>query len=294
MPLSDRLLLGPGPSNPYPEVTAAFGRPLLGHLDPDFLAILDETCDRLRTVFKTKNALTLPISGTGSAGMEACFVNLLEPGDSVIVGVNGVFGERMCEVARRCGANVVRVESPWGSAIDPQRLLDAQRSLPSARLVAVVHAETSTGVENEIAPLRALRDTDTLLLVDTVTSLGGVPVDVDGWGVDACYSGTQKCIGVPPGLAPVTFSARATDRMQQRQTPVQSWYLDLGLIGAYVGSTRKYHHTAPISMVYALHAGLGVLLEEGLANSWARHARVGAMLQNALSEMGFGLFAEDG
>src|SRR4051812_18314054 len=171
MPLSDRLLLGPGPSNPYPEVTAAFARPLLGHLDPDFLAILDETCDRLRTVFKTKHALTLPISGTGSAGMEACFVNLLEPGDSVIVGVNGVFGERMCEVARRCGANVVRVDAPWGTALDPQRLLDAQRSLPSARLVAVVHAETSTGIENDVAPLRALKDTNTLLLVDTVTSL---------------------------------------------------------------------------------------------------------------------------
>src|SRR3954449_11405201 len=164
MVMPDRLLMGPGPSNPYPEVAAAFAQPLLGHLDPDFLAILDETCARLRTVFRTRNPLTLPISGTGSAGMEACFVNLVEPGDSVIVGVNGVFGERMCEVARRCGANVVRVESPWGSAIDPRRLLDAQRSLPSARVVAVVHAETSTGVENEIAPLRALRDTDTLLL----------------------------------------------------------------------------------------------------------------------------------
>src|SRR3954452_10644500 len=234
MPLSDRLLLGPGPSNPYPEVTAAFARPLLGHLDPDFLAILDETCDRLRTVFRTKNPLTLPISGTGSAGMEACFVNLLEPGDTVIVGVNGVFGERMCEVARRCGAEVVRVDAPWGSAIDPQRLLDAQQANPGARLLAVVHAETSTGVENDVAPLRALQDTDTLLLVDTVTSLGGIPVEVDGWGIDASYSGTQKCLGVPPGLSPLTFSDRAVERLGQRTTPPQSWYLDLSLIAKYV------------------------------------------------------------
>src|SRR3954470_14970209 len=163
MVMPDRLLMGPGPSNPYPEVTAAFAQPLLGHLDPEFLRILDETCDRLRTVFDTTNALTLPISGTGSAGMEACFVNLVEPGDAVIVGVNGVFGERMCEVARRCGAEVIRVDSPWGSALDPQRLIDAQRDHPHARLVAVVHAETSTGVKNDVAPLQALQDTDTLL-----------------------------------------------------------------------------------------------------------------------------------
>ena len=219
MPLTDRLLLGPGPSNPYPEVAAAFAQPLLGHLDPDFLAILDETCDRLRTVFRTANSLTLPISGTGSAGMEACFVNLLEPGDTVIVGVNGVFGERMCEVARRCGAEVVRVDAPWGSAIDPQRLLDAQQATPGARLLAVVHAETSTGVENDVAPLRALQDTDTLLLVDTVTSLGGIPLEVDGWGIDASYSGTQKCLGVPPGLSPLTFSDRAVERVQTAVDP---------------------------------------------------------------------------
>jgi alanine-glyoxylate transaminase / serine-glyoxylate transaminase / serine-pyruvate transaminase len=291
---SERLLLGPGPSNPFPEVVEALTRPVLGHLDPEFLDLLDETCDRLRTVFATRNALTLPVSGTGSAGMEACFVNLVEPGDTVIVGVNGVFGERMCDVAKRCGATVERIDEEWGRALEPQRLLDAQRRLPHARLVAVVHAETSTGVHNEVAPLAALRETDSLFLLDTVTSLGGLPVDVDGWGVDACYSGTQKCLGVPPGLAPVTFSERATARMQARSTPVQSWYLDLGLIGAYVGASRKYHHTAPISMVYALHAGLGVLLEEGLANSWARHARVGARLQRALADMGFGLFAEDG
>ena len=205
--LTERLLLGPGPSNPYPEATAAFTRPLLGHMDPEFLALMDETMARLRTVFRTSNELTLPISGTGSAGMEACFVNLLEPGDTAIIGANGVFGDRMCEVARRCGAEVVRVEAPWGKPLDPQRLLDAQAQRPGARVVAVVHAETSTGVENDIAPLRALRNTDTLLVVDTVTSLGGIPVEVDGWGIDASYSGTQKCLGVPPGLSPVTFSA---------------------------------------------------------------------------------------
>ena len=293
MPISDRLLLGPGPSNPYPEAVAALGRPMLGHMDPEFIAIMDETMARLRTVFRTDNALTFPVSGTGSAGMEACFVNLVEAGDTVIVGVNGVFGERMCEVARRCGADVVRVDEEWGLPLDPQRLLDAQRELPHARLVAVVHAETSTGVENDVAPLGALRDTDTLLLVDTVTSLGGIPVDVDGWGVDAVYSGTQKCLGVPPGLAPVSFSARAVERVRARATPPQSWYLDLGLLADYVGTARRYHHTAPISMLYALHAGLGVMLEEGVDAAHARHRHAGGLLQDALPELGFRPFALD-
>jgi alanine-glyoxylate transaminase/serine-glyoxylate transaminase/serine-pyruvate transaminase len=290
---AERLLLGPGPSNPYPEVMEAFQRPVLGHLDPDFLVVLDEIGDRLRTAFRTNNELTLPISGTGSAGMEACLVNLLEPGDTAIIGVNGVFGERMCEVARRCGADVVRVEQPWGRAIDPQQLLDAQRAAPHARLVGVVHAETSTGVESEIAPLAALQQTDTLLLVDTVTSLGGIPVDVDGWGIDAVYSGTQKCLGVPPGLSPVSFSPRAVERVRARTQPAQSWYLDLALLADYVGSARRYHHTAPISMLYALHAGLGVLLDEGLDAAHARHRHAGALLQDALPELGFRPFAEE-
>lgn len=295
MPLTDRLLLGPGPSNPYPEAVAALGRPMLGHLDPEFITLLDETSDRLRKVFKTANALTFPISATGSAGMEACFVNLLERGETAIIGVNGVFGERMSEVARRCGADVVRVEEQWGRALEPGRLLDAQREHPNARLVAVVHAETSTGVENEIAPLRALQDTDTLLLVDTVTSLAGIPVEVDAWGVDACYSGTQKCLGVPPGLSPVTFSARAVERVRDRAEPPQSWYLDLGLIGAYVGgSTRTYHHTAPISMIFSLHAALGAVLDEGLEAAWERHRRAGERLQRELPELGFRLIAQDG
>ena len=291
---SERLLLGPGPSNPYPEVIEALTRPVLGHLDPEFLALLDETCEWLRDAFRTTNALTLPISGTGSAGMEACFVNLVEAGDVVIIGVNGVFGGRMCDVAARCGAEVVRIDEPWGQAIDPQRLLDAAAAHPGARLVAVVHAETSTGVVNDVAPLRALQDTNTLLLVDTVTSLGGIPVEVDRWGIDAVYSGTQKCLGVPPGLSPLSFSPRAVERVRTRATPAQSWYLDLGLIGEYVGAERRYHHTAPISMIYALHAGLGVLRAEGLEASWARHARVGDALQSALPELGFRLFAQEG
>ena len=295
MPHSERLLLGPGPSNPYPEAVAALTRPVLGHLDPEFLALLDETMERLRSVFRTTNALTLPISGTGSAGMEACFVNLLEPGDTAIVGVNGVFGERMTDVARRCGAEVIRVEEAWGRALDPQRLIDAQREHPDARLLAVVHAETSTGVENDIAPLSAIADTDTLLVVDTVTSLAGIPVEVDGWRIDACYSGTQKCLGVPPGLAPLTFGERAVDRLRNRSHPPQSWYLDLGLIGAYVGgSTRRYHHTAPIVMIYSLHAGLGAVLDEGLDAVWERHRRIGTRLHEELPQLGFRLAAEKG
>jgi alanine-glyoxylate transaminase/serine-glyoxylate transaminase/serine-pyruvate transaminase len=294
MAMPARLLMGPGPSNPYPEVTAAFAQPLLGHLDPEFLRILDETCDRLRAVFDTTNALTLPISGTGSAGMETCFVNLVEPGDTVIIGVNGVFGERMCEVARRAGAEVVRVDADWGQPIDPQRLLDALGAHPGARALAVVHAETSTGVQNDVAPLRAVADTDTLLLVDTVTSLAGVPLHVDEWGIDACYSGTQKCLGVPPGLSPVTFSPRAVDRISTRSTPVQSWYLDLGLIGDYMGTARKYHHTAPTGMIVALHAGLGVVLDEGLDAVWRRHHVVGRSLQGALGAFGFSLIAPEG
>src|SRR5436305_462737 len=224
MPIHERVLMGPGPSNPYPEVMQALARPVVGHLDPDFLAILDETCDRLRAVFRTSNALTLPVSGTGSAGMETAFVNLVEPGDTVVVGVNGLFGERMCDVASRCGAEVVRVDEEWGRAIDPQRILDAH---PSPKVVAVVHAETSTGVRNDVAPLGAGKG-DALVLVDCVTSIGGIEVAVDAWRVDIAYAGTQKCLGVPPGLAPLTVSERARERFVERS---QSWYLDRGMIG---------------------------------------------------------------
>jgi alanine-glyoxylate transaminase/serine-glyoxylate transaminase/serine-pyruvate transaminase len=273
----------------------ALNRPVLGHLDPEFLALVANTVQRLRTVFGTRNRLTVPVSGTGSSGMEACLASLLEPGELAIVGVNGYFGERLCEVACRVGAQVQAVHAPWGRALDPEALLDAQRAAPHARLVAVVHAETSTGVRNEIAPLRGLQDTDTLLLLDTVTSLGGIPVEVDAWGVDACYSATQKCLGAPSGIAPVTLSDRAVQRIRDRETPVCSFYLDLSLLDAYYqGQPPRYHHTASSTLISSVHAGLGRLLEEGLPAVWERHARAGELLQAALPEHGFQLFAEPG
>jgi alanine-glyoxylate transaminase/serine-glyoxylate transaminase/serine-pyruvate transaminase len=264
----------------------ALASPVVGHLDPQFLALLDSTNDRLRKVFATSNALTLPLSGTGSAGMEASFVNFVRPGDPVVIGVNGVFGERMCEVAARHGADVVRVDAEWGTAIDVDRLLTAHAA---PAMIAVVHAETSTGVRNDVANLGEGKG-DALLLVDVVTSLGGIEVDVDGWGVDVAYGGTQKCLGVPPGLSPFTASARALDRIVDRPT---SWYLDLNLLARYVndtsGGARVYHHTAPVVMVAALHAGLGVLLEESLPSAWARHAECGRRLQDGLTDLGLEL-----
>jgi len=286
-PMVDRLLMGPGPSNPYPEVTSALVRPVLGHLDPEFLALLEETCDRLRRVFATSNSLTLPLSGTGSAGMEASMVNFVRPGDPVVVGVNGLFGERLCEVAARQGADVIRVEAPWGRPLDPQAMLAAH---PAPALIAVVHAETSTGVRNDVAPLGAGKG-DALLLVDMVTSLGGIEVAVDEWGVDVAYSGTQKCLGVPPGLAPITVSDRARERLVPRPS---SWYLDLTLLSRYVEGGeggRVYHHTAPVTMIGALHAGLGALEEEGLSAAWARHQACGSLLADGLTELGLELFA---
>jgi alanine-glyoxylate transaminase/serine-glyoxylate transaminase/serine-pyruvate transaminase len=287
--VADRILMGPGPSNPYPEVAEAFARPVVGHLDPTFIELLDETNERLRRVFRTTNVLTFPVSGTGSAGMEASFVNWVDDGDVVVVGVNGVFGERMCDVAGRCGAEVVRVEAPWGSPIEAERLLSAH---PDPKLIAVVHAETSTGVRSDLTGLAEGKG-DALVLMDCVTSLGGIPVEVDAWGVDIAYSGTQKCLGVPPGLAPLTVSARAQERILERP---RSWYLDLNMIERYVTgeSARAYHHTAPISMIYALHRALGALLEEGLEASWARHERLGRVLQDGLVALGFELFAAEG
>jgi alanine-glyoxylate transaminase / serine-glyoxylate transaminase / serine-pyruvate transaminase len=292
----DRLLLGPGPSVPYPEAMEALGRPVLGHLDPEYLAVIAGIGDRLRAVFRTENALTLPVSGTGSAGMEACLASLLEPGETVIVGVNGYFGERICQVAHRGGARIVRVEAPWGTALDPADLLAAHRANPQAALVAVVGAETSTGVRNDVAPLGPeLAKTDTLLLVDAVTALGGTPLEVDAWQIDACYSASQKCLGAPPGLAPVTLGPRAVAKMRARTTPIHSFYLDLGLLHDYfLSSPPTYHHTASSTLAYSLHAGLGRLLEEGVEQVWERHARIGAMLQAALPELGFTVLAADG
>ena len=243
-----RTLLGPGPSPVSPRVLAALALPVVGHLDPKFLEIMDQSMAMLREVFQTKNRLALPMSGTGSAGMETCFVNLVEPGDAVLVGVNGVFGTRMVDVAQRCGAQVDTVEAEWGTALDAQKFKDALGK-KQYKVAAVVHAETSTGVLQPLDDIAEMvRESGALLMVDTVTSLGGAPVRVDELGIDACYSGTQKCLGCPPGLSPVTFSERAVEVIRKRKTKVQSWYLDLSMIEKYWGSERIYHHTAPISM----------------------------------------------
>ncbi len=266
-----RTLLGPGPSPVAPSVLAALSKPTLGHLDPAFLVIMDEIRDMLRQVLGTKNELTFPMSGTGSAGMETCLVNLIEPGDTVLVGVNGVFGTRMCEVARRAGAVVTAVEGEWGRAFTADDLRSAANG-GQFKLLCLVHAETSTGVLQDMTPMRALADElGALLVADCVTSVGGLPVELDAWGIDAAYSGTQKCLSCPPGLSPVSFSPRAQAVLAARKTPVQSWYLDLSLISNYWGSERAYHHTAPINMLYGLHEALRIALEEGTEAREVRH-----------------------
>lgn len=285
---SERILMGPGPCNPYPEAVLALGRPMLGHLDPEFLALLDETNAMLRTVYGTANRLTFPVSGTGSAGMEAAVVNFLGPGDVAVIAVNGVFGGRLCDVAGRTGAEVVRVDVPWGEPVVPEVVLDAH---PNPTMIAVVHAETSTGVRSDLADIGANKG-DALLLADCVTSLAGLPMAIDDWGVDIAYSGTQKCLGVAPGLSPMTVSERALERIKDRP---QSWYLDLNMIANYVKEgKRAYHHTAPISMIFSLHAGLAAVLDEGLEAVAERHAHCGRLLQDGLVKRGFELFAQEG
>jgi alanine-glyoxylate transaminase/serine-glyoxylate transaminase/serine-pyruvate transaminase len=244
---------------------------VVGHLDPKFLEIMDQSMAMLRELFQTKNRLALPMSGTGSAGMETCLVNLLEPGDAALIGVNGVFGTRMVDVAQRCGAAVDTVDAEWGTALDAEKFTTALAK-KKYKLAAVVHAETSTGVLQPLDDIAMLvHESGALLLVDAVTSLGGAPVRVDELGIDACYSGTQKCLGCPPGLSPVTFNDRAVEVIRKRKSKVQSWYLDLSMIEKYWGSERIYHHTAPISMNYALHEALRIVLEEGLDKAWQRH-----------------------
>jgi alanine-glyoxylate transaminase/serine-glyoxylate transaminase/serine-pyruvate transaminase len=266
-----RTLLGPGPSPVAPRVLQSLSLPVIGHLDPEFLKIMDESMAMLRELFQTRNRLALPMSGTGSAGMETCFVNLIEPGEAVLVGINGVFGTRMVDVAQRCGAQVDTVEAEWGTALDPEKFR-AALSKKRFKLIAIVHAETSTGVLQPLEEIaRLAHEHDSLFLVDAVTSLGGAPVRVDELGIDACYSGTQKCLSCPPGLAPVTFNERAIEAVRRRKTKVRSWYLDLSMIEKYWGNERVYHHTAPISMNYALYEALRVVLEEGLEAGWQRH-----------------------
>jgi alanine-glyoxylate transaminase/serine-glyoxylate transaminase/serine-pyruvate transaminase len=244
-----RLLMGPGPSDVPPRVLQAMSAPCIGHLDPYFLSAMDETQELLRHLFQTDNPLTIPVSGTGSAGMETCFVNLVEPGDEVVVCVNGVFGTRMSDIVGRIGGRLIRVDAPWGRAIDPEAVRRAVRGT-SPKVLAVVHAETSTGVCQPLEDLAAIaREAGALFLVDTVTSLGGMEVAVDRTGIDAVYSGTQKCLSCPPGLAPISLSPAAMETLDKRKTPVVSWYLDMGMVREYWGAERKYHHTAPINMV---------------------------------------------
>jgi alanine-glyoxylate transaminase/serine-glyoxylate transaminase/serine-pyruvate transaminase len=268
--------------------------PLLGHLDPKFLEILNESQEMLRQVFQTKNALTFPVSGTGMAGMEACVVNLLEPGDRMLVCVNGVFGQRMVDVAQRAGATVTTVERPMGEVFDLGQVREAvNKARP--KVVGIVHAETSTGAWQPIAGLGEIcHEVDALLLLDTVTSLAGVPVTLDAWGVDAVYSGTQKCLSCPPGLAPVSFSPRAVETIRQRRTKVQSWYLDMNMVMRYWGEERFYHHTAPITMIYALREALRLVLEEGLEARWARHMRNHLALKAGLAALGIRYAAVEG
>lgn len=288
-----RLLLGPGPSPVPDSIRQAMALPVVGHLDPWFLRTMDEIADGLRAVFQTDNRMTLPLSGTGSAGMEAAFVNTVEPGDRVVVAINGLFGQRMAEVARRCGADVTTVESPWGTPVDIEGMERAIRET-QPHVVAMVHAETSTGVLSPIEPIaEAAHAAGALVIVDAVTSLGGVAVAIDARLVDVCYSGTQKCLNVPPGLAPFTVSERGMDKVKRRHVPVQSWYLDLTLLGNYWGEGRVYHHTAPISMLYGLHEGLAIVQAEGLAPRFERHAQVARHLWNGLEAMGLRLQVEE-
>ncbi|HEX4109666.1 MAG TPA: alanine--glyoxylate aminotransferase family protein [Solirubrobacteraceae bacterium] len=293
--LPERLLLGAGPS-PVPErVLAALARPTIGHLDPAFVALMDETSERLRTVMGTANRATLPLSCTGSGGMDALVANLIDPGDRVVCGVHGLFGERMADALARQGAEVVRVEAPWGRAIPVEQLIEALA--PGTAALSVVHGETSTGVCQPLDGLaEACRAHDALLLLDCVTSLGGQPLALDQAGVDAAFSGTQKCLNCPPGLAPFTVGERALAKLARRTAPGRSWYFDLNLLLGYWsgGGARAYHHTAPINMVYGLHEALGLVLEEGLPARWERHARAHEALRSALAELGCERLAPDG
>ena len=292
-----RTLMGPGPSDVSPRVHEALARPTIGHLDPTFVGMMDEMKALLHYAFQTQNELTLPVSAPGSAGMEACFVNLVEPGDKVIVCQNGVFGGRMKENVVRIGATPIMVEDEWGTVVDPNKLEEALKANPDAKVVAFVHAETSTGVQSDAATLSKLaREHDCLTIVDAVTSLGGTPVKVDEWGIDAIYSGTQKCLSAPPGLSPVSFSEHATDVAGKRKTPVQSWFLDLNLVMGYwgQGAKRAYHHTAPVNNLYALHEALVILQEEGLENAWIRHERHHQALRAGLEAMGMSFVVKEG
>ncbi|VAW98881.1 Serine--pyruvate aminotransferase / L-alanine:glyoxylate aminotransferase [hydrothermal vent metagenome] len=292
-----RTLMGPGPSDVSERVLAALARPTIGHLDPAFVAMMDELKELLKYAFQTKNELTFPVSAPGSAGMETCFVNLLEPGDQVVVCINGVFGNRMKENIERCGATAIVVEDAWGEVVDPQKLEDTLKANVEARFVCFVHAETSTGALSDAKTLVEIAHKHgCLTIVDAVTSLGGSELRVDGWKIDAIYSGTQKCLSAPPGLSPVSFSQRAADLIKNRKSKVQSWFLDMSLVMDYWGGDgkRTYHHTAPVNSLYALHESLLILKEEGLENSWKRHSHYHNMLRAGIEAMGLSFIVKQG
>ena len=288
-----RVLMGPGPSDVPPRVLQAMSAPCIGHLDPYFLAVMDETQQLLRHLLQTENALTIPVSGTGSAGMETCFVNLVEPGDEVAVCVNGVFGTRMSDIVGRLGGELIRIDAEWGRAMDPEAVKAAIEGR-NLKILAVVHAETSTGVCTALEAFADIaHEAGALFLVDTVTSLGGMEVAVDRVGIDAVYSGTQKCISCPPGLAPISFSDVAMDVLESRETPVVSWYLDMTLVRNYWGAERKYHHTAPVNMIYALREALRIIAEEGLEARWARHRLNHRALVAGVEAMGLAMLVPE-
>lgn len=281
-----RILMGPGPSDIHPRILSAMAAPTVGHLDPYFLQIMDEMQGMLRQVFRTENELTLAVSGTGSAGMEACVANLIEPGDRMLVCVNGVFGGRMADVAGRYGAEVTTIERNFGEIFTPEEIADVVKKT-SPKVVGIVHAETSTGAWQPLEEISEIvHDAGALLLADCVTSLGGVPVDVDEWGLDAVYSGTQKCLSCPPGLAPVTFSPLALEAIDKRKTKVGTWYLDMTMVRSYWGGERAYHHTAPINANYGLHEALRIVLEEGLEDRFERHMGNHLALKAGLKALG--------
>ena len=289
-----RTLLGPGPSDIHPRVLTALARPTVGHLDPYYLQVMDKLQGGLRELFRTTNRMTFAVSGTGSAGMEATVVNLIEPGDAMVVGVNGVFGGRMVDVAQRAGANVTKIERPWGEVFTPEEVKKAVDAA-KPKVVGIVMAETSTGTYQPIEEIaKIVHDAGALLLVDAVTALGGVPVEVDKWGIDAIYSGTQKCLSCPPGLAPVSFNQRAMDVIMARKSKVQSWYLDVTMLANYWGSDRVYHHTAPINMSYGLYEAVSIILEEGLDSCFARHALNHRALKAGLAAIGIKYAAQEG